>query len=101
MHICVIYATEQSPSSALGFSASQEIPRMINESYLPHLQMPSICLYPEPDESSPCPNIQSREDFANTYSNRYSEQDSRQHVFLQWLQAVDIANNTLCDVITY
>jgi hypothetical protein len=73
---------------------------METEISLPRLKEPATCLYPEPDESSPCQNIQSREDFANTYSNRYSEQDSRQHVFLKWLQAADIANNILCDVIT-
>jgi len=48
---------------------------METESSLPHSQEPATCLNLEPDESSPCPNIPSPEDLANSYSNRYSGQD--------------------------
>jgi hypothetical protein len=47
------------------------------ESSLPHSQEPATCPNPEPDESSPCTNMLSCEDLANSYSNRYSEQNVR------------------------
>ena len=56
---------EQSPSSeANQFSASQEISPyfMKPEGSLPRLQQPVTCLYPEPDQSRPCPPIQIPED---------------------------------------
>jgi len=32
---------------------------------IPHLQVPTICLYPEPDQSSPCPHLPLSEDNFN------------------------------------
>jgi len=39
------------------FSVSQEIPRILRnpEGSLPHSHVPTTCLYPEPDQSNPCP----------------------------------------------
>jgi len=53
--IC-IYSMEQSLSYANRFSAIQKIPRILLTpvSSLPHSQVPTICPYPEPDQSSPC-----------------------------------------------
>jgi hypothetical protein len=51
---------EQSPSwEANRFAASQEIPHifMEPEGSLPHSQVLANCLYPEPVQSSPSPDI--------------------------------------------
>jgi len=49
------YCVEQSPSGeANRFSASQEIPLILRNS-----QVPAICPYPEPDQSSSCPTSHS------------------------------------------
>ena len=41
------------------FSVSQEIPHILwnPKGSLPHLQVPTTCLYPEPARSSPYPHI--------------------------------------------
>jgi hypothetical protein len=48
---------EQSPSwEAKMSSATQEIPHFMEpEGSSPYTQEPATCLYPEPDQSSPCP----------------------------------------------
>jgi len=40
---------------------------METERSLPHLQMPATCPYPEPDQSSPHPQIPLPEDPINIY----------------------------------
>jgi hypothetical protein len=69
-----IYSMEQSPSwEANGFSGSQEIfPHFMEPvGSLPHLQVPATCPYPEPDQSSPCPQISLLEDPAKCYPPSY------------------------------
>jgi hypothetical protein len=56
---------EHSPSwEANRFGASQEIPpdSMEPEGSLPHSQVPANCIYPEPAENNPYPNILLLED---------------------------------------
>jgi len=48
---------EQSPWEANRFSASQEIPRILEpQGSLPRLEVPATCRYAEPDQSSPWPH---------------------------------------------
>jgi len=51
----ITYSMQQSPSWETNrFSASQEIPGFYRTQIsLPHSQVPAICHYPEPDQSSP------------------------------------------------
>jgi len=58
---CVLTPSMQhSPScEANRVSARKEIPPILrNLVSLPHSQVPATCPYPEPDQSSPCPQIQ-------------------------------------------